>query len=178
MKTAQARRAVPASQIVVRCEVDECPDYSYLGEYTDEWPDGADLRRGSAFRQASVGYRELRFFVPAISVQEHRAGLSSLGYSKGHAEELAREYCRQDHQRAERAARGDWCQVGIFAEVSLTDGHGTTRYQSGGLWGVESDAGDYLRTVAAEELADLRHQLQADGVAVIEDGGPDMGDLA
>lgn len=65
--------------------------------------------------------------------------------------------------------------IGIvaYAEVSYPmDDQGNRRcetFQSGGLWGIESDSGDYLNEVMAEELSDLRDHLKHFGV-VASDG--------
>lgn len=76
-------------------EMDEDPDTSYLGRFTDSWEPGA-----VANPEAHYSWRTLRWFVPEITYDEHRHGLSSLGFSRGVSDALARRYVRQDMDAA------------------------------------------------------------------------------
>ncbi len=81
------------------------------------------------------------------------------------------KYGLQDWKRAEGLNKGDWHYIGIVAEavVSYPINGGSRRLEtlsSGGLWGIESDAGDYLDTVKQEELDDLKRHLKEFGVDV------------
>ena len=71
--------------------------------------------------------------------------------------------------RKEAFQRGDFSFVGVRAEAEiLVDGIPQT-IVSGGLWGLESDAGDaYLKEVAGEEYNDLRRILKTLGVPTSE----------
>jgi len=71
--------------------------------------------------------------------------------------------------RKEAFRRGDFSFVGVRAEAEITvDGISQT-IVSGGLWGVESDAGDeYIKEVAGEEYTDLRRILKTLGVPTSE----------
>ena len=74
-------------------------------------------------------------------------------------------------QRAAKAARADferlrdWCldrwqYVGVV--VTRLDRHGNPmRHERDSLWGIESDAGDYLETVAAELAANINAERRA-----------------
>jgi hypothetical protein len=146
---------------------DEDADTSYLGTFTDEQPDSDDLQRGSAFerRQASSG--EYHYFVPAISVEEHRQALHDQGYSKGKAETMARQYCRRDWDRMEQLAEGHWSVIGIVAEATLhhLDSDGNLQHvetvRSSGLWGVESDSPiGHLAEIELEQKEELRQLLE------------------
>lgn len=159
-------------EIKIKVHIDEHPDTSWLGEYTDEYPGDDELKRGSAFeRNVSRGF-DFKYFVPANSVQDHRKGLSRMGYSRSQAEDMAREYCRQDYARMEALSSGQWHFIGIQAEARVSYGtnpNGTDRrlewFTSGGLWGIESDSNiDYLLEVANDEFADLREHLETFGV--------------
>ena len=135
--------------IVIRQILDECPDTSHLGEFTGIHPGGNALKRGSVFEHDKGNNRTLDFFVPMMSVEEHRQGLVKIGYSKGVAEELARSYCKADYERMLALDRGEWCYLGIMAKavVSIPCNGNSRRLEtltSGGLWGIESDSGDYL----------------------------------
>ena len=67
---------------------------------------------------------------------------------------------------------GDWYYVGVIARATIHIPIGGNSFrimevESSGLWGIESDAGEYLNEVYAEEKAELMHQLKTlgDGIA-------------
>lgn len=146
--------------ITVKAVVDESPDTSWLGEYTDSPDDWAICRHCGEYLALvddeheipRVG-RKYRFFRP---------------YSAGEKEGTTeyQEYGYRDYKRMEGLGRGDWCFIGIMAEATVSTESGRTEtLTSGGLWGIESDAGkDYLDSVTDEELADLRSHLESFGV--------------
>ena len=79
------------------------------------------------------------------------------------------KYGMQDFKRMEGLTRGDWYFIGIVAEAVVeyeTNAYGMPvsyrleTFTSSGLWGVESDAGDYLDEVEKDELADLKRHLE------------------
>jgi len=71
--------------------------------------------------------------------------------------------------RKEAFQRGDFSFVGIRAEAEITVDGILQTIVSGGLWGVESDAGDpYIAEVAGEEYTDLRRILKTLGVPTSE----------
>jgi hypothetical protein len=93
---------------------------------------------------------------------------------KGESPENIRKYVRQDYERMERLARGDWGFIGIRAEAEIAisdDPHKRTNttwtlqeITSGGLWGIESDSDkSYLAEIETEQLSELREQLRALG---------------
>lgn len=57
-----------------------------------------------------------------------------------------------DFDRLRRWCAGHWCYVGVVVELCDDEGETVGGY-SASLWGIESDAGDYLEEVA-RELAD------------------------
>lgn len=65
---------------------------------------------------------------------------------------------------------GEWYFVGIKAKAVVSWKVGTNgdrrleTLTSGGLWGIESDSGEYLKEVAQEEVADLKSVLETFGV--------------
>ena len=79
-------------------------------------------------------------------------------------------YGMQDYERMEGLNNGDWCFIGIIAEATVKypiNNNGSYRletFTSGGLWGIESDSGDYLDTVASEQIADLKKHLAVFGI--------------
>lgn len=153
-------------------EVDCNPELSWIGRYSYMRPDEDLLRRGSAFFRRNAGRHEMEYFIPAISVSEHRDSLKKAGYSKGVAEEMARQYCREDYQRMESYNRGDWNMVGVKAAITLririSKGNWILqRIESPGIWGIESDAGEiYLDEIYQEECSVLMSMLQEMGIRV------------
>lgn len=140
--------------------VDEIPDTSCIGEYTDTWSEWAICRCCGEYLEncddehtCPTKGREYLFFKP---------------YAGGEKEgtEDYQKYGKQDYDRMEGLNRGDWCFIGIYAvaEVSYQTGSSGERrietLQSGGLWGIESDSGDYLEEVDKEELTSLREHLE------------------
>jgi hypothetical protein len=151
--------------ITIRHVIDNDADTSMLGAYTDKY-------ENHAIKRHNIGRHEYKYFVPGMTYQDHWDGLHKMGYSKGNCDTLARQYNQQDYQRMERLNRGDWCYMGIeaVAEIHVPSGIGYSQIQhieSGGLWGIESDAGnDYIKEIEAEEIADLKRQLQAFGISI------------
>ena len=71
--------------------------------------------------------------------------------------------------RKEAFQRGDFSFVGVRAEAEITVDGITQTIVSGGLWGIESDAGDeYIKEVGGEEYTDLRRILKTLGVPTSE----------
>lgn len=82
-------------------------------------------------------------------------------------EALNEKYRTEDYQRYEAFNDGEWHCVGVIAkaEIRNPDTHVTQTVRSGGLWGVESDAGDYIKDeVGPEQLRELRTELMAMGI--------------
>jgi len=71
-------------------------------------------------------------------------------------------YGKQDFKRMTGLNNQSWYYVGIVAKAEIKTTTGTIQtIRSGGLWGIESDAGDYLEQVAQEQLTELRAELTA-----------------
>ena len=55
--------------------------------------------------------------------------------------------------------------IGVIAKCEIVIGSTVQIIRSGGLWGIESDAGrEYLESVAVDELGELHDQLTALGI--------------
>lgn len=103
---------------------------------------------------------EYRYFNPSFNYVDKHGKLVD-----GNTPDEVRKYVRQDYERMEDLNRGGWYFVGVAAEaqIQLTYFGPFQDISSGGLWGIESDSGDYFKEVEAEQLSELRQQLHALG---------------
>src|SRR5882672_11238708 len=86
------------------------------------------------------------------------------------------ELCEAADARFKGWRDGDWYFIGVAARahISIPIGGGSFRtitIDSGGLWGIESDAGDYLDEVFEEEKASLLAELATLGKWAAEQKG-------
>ena len=96
--------------------------------------------------------REYRFFLPYAGGEKY----PSRDYKK---------YGLQDLELQKGLERGDWFFMGVSVEarIQLT-GDLVQKISSGGLWGIESNAGEeHLTQVEGEERNQLRDELKAIG---------------
>lgn len=137
-------------------KVDEDPDTSFIGEYTDEHDPfhfDRDERKMLKTLERDPDYlvppkgREYRFFKP------YAAGM------KPGTPRYVR-YGKQDLARMEGLSRGDWWFISIRAVATVQlSGLVDQEITSGGLWCIESNDTDYHKEVAREELGWLRKEL-------------------
>lgn len=139
------RGSINPCEFTAHFKVEEYPDVSHLGEYSDKLkPGGIDLRERGDWSPGTYKYFNVGTGDPA--------------------------YIEQDYKRMRRFDRGDWHMMGIWVEATATarneDGEWVTKeFKSGGIWGVESDSDyDYLQELIAEELSDIENQLAAEGI--------------
>jgi hypothetical protein len=134
--------------VKVNRDVDDQPDLSHLGEYSNK-PGDADKTIDRGERS-----RECRYFIATLS-----------GDETGNPDSV-----RQDYERMEAYNNQKWCMIGISASADVVlAGQTVQRIRSAGLWGVESDSdGAYLAEVESEQLDELREQLEALGFSTIE----------
>lgn len=143
--------------VKIEHKLDENPDTSHLGEYSNKATSRFSLDRQE---HGVWSNREYRYFNPSSNYvtkeDKLRDGLNGLNVER---------YVQQDFSRMESLNRGDWHYIGIIAkaEVWNPETKVTQVVRSGGLWGVESDSGDYLNDIANDELANLRTELLALG---------------
>lgn len=85
----------------------------------------------------------------------------------------AEERARYEAADAERLADygSGWHMLGVIARARVFIPAGGTSFrvltlESAGLWGIESDSGDYLREVYVEQKAELMAELQTLGAAL------------
>jgi hypothetical protein len=161
--------------------VDDWPDTSYLGRYSDkaetEWAidrqERGDWGRGE-YRYWNPGANH----IPPGDVKSwtHVSDSAIAEACKRNGVDLRQErdeairlldlhYIEEDCERCESLNRGNWCYLGIIAKAKVVLADGVVQaIRSGGLWGIESDSGeDYLSGVEKDELANLRKQLEAVG---------------
>lgn len=141
-------RKVKILSVTIQHKVDDSPDKSWIGKYSNAA--GDDDKTIDREERGDAGRGEYRYFIAANSGEE-----------TGNAASV-----EEDYKRMESYNRGDWCFYGIIAKAQVQLARHSTiqTIRSGGLWGVESDSGDdYLNEVADEELAHLRGELEAIG---------------
>lgn len=124
-------------------------------------PDGEDWQIGQCYvadcdcedfdRVEIERGREYRYFNPA-------------NIDKTISDEEQRKYAMQDYERMTDLNNDGWCFVGVRADARIQlNGDLVQKITSGGLWGIESDSGDYFKEVENEQLDELRDQLHAIG---------------
>lgn len=79
----------------------------------------------------------------------HRATMSARAYAAGAAE--------QDFQRIRAWCNDQWSYVGVVVE--LLDDYGDATGETESLWGIESDANDYLEETAHELAGEILHRV-------------------
>ena len=147
--------------VQIEHDTDDCPDFSTLGEYTDKQEPWYLIAVGEHKGKfiAELGEddelpekgRNYRYFAPA----ENGETPGSEDYKK---------YARQDFERMEAYNRQEWGYVGVIAKARIVSPQNVIQtIHSGGLWGIESDAGDYFKEVENDQLHSLKQELLALG---------------
>jgi len=136
---------VQIRRVYVKTMIDENPDLSHLGKYSDtpgpyaiDREERGDMRRG-----------EFRYWNPAMTAEE-----------TGNPDSVEQDYKRHE-------AYGDdlWQAMGIRACAEVVAGDTTQTICSAGLWGIESDSEPtYFTGVAEEQLEELYTILQDFGI--------------
>ena len=83
---------------------------------------------------------------------------------EGTKDTLARRYVSQDYERMEAGLHGQWWPEFVYAVARVSVSGTVQTIRSGGIGGVESDAGEYRTEIAREELDALRETLREMGV--------------
>lgn len=132
--------------LAARCQVDEYPDLSYLGEYSNTWKEDAIDRKETGDWVRG----ELRYFIPTQA-----------------------ECAKEDYSRMESFNRGDWCMLYVYVEAEFQTELGTatksdtyhklSTIRSGGICGIESDSTkEFLWDEILEmEFQQIREELDA-----------------
>lgn len=142
-------------EVKIEQVLDEDPDLSFLGEYSNTEQEGAieTGREGSYFR----------YFIPAMTGEE-----------TGNPDSP-----QEDYERMEAYNRGEWHSMGIraSARIAINPGRPASQTQysvleditTPGIWGVESDSGeDYVTELGGEQLEELKDLLGELGFAAAE----------
>lgn len=133
---------IKVQKITIKHIIDESPDLSYLGEFSN-----------------TAGNYAI----------EHNGERGTYPYFNADNVENM-EDAQQNYDRMMQFEKGDVYCIGIkaIAEVHTSENGNTwliNHIESGGLWGIESDSdAEYLREVEQDELHELRKTLKAFGL--------------
>ncbi len=143
-------------KITIKRMIDESPDTSWLGEYSQR-----STSEFSIYRDSAIGRNEYRYFNPSFNYVDNNGQVLP-----EYTAEQVRKYVRQDYERMESLNRGDWCFIGVVAEAEVWNPKTQVvqKIHSGGLWGIESDSEEgYIKEEENNQLAELRTELLAYG---------------
>ncbi len=161
--------------IAIRHTIDDNPDTSWLGEFTDDLEPGVIVRDYGEFYEKLPAEMERDFdgkFVGKGEPEVPPRGREYRGfrpYASGEkvGTKAYYKYGMHDHKRMEGLNNGDWSFIGIIAEAIISypciHGFDSSRLEtltSGGLCGIESDSGIYLEEIEQEQLMDLKEHLK------------------
>ncbi len=168
-------------EVKIKHMVDESPDTSWLGEYSDTPETDFAIDRATDMFFGDIdsdeneqGFhpRQYRYFNPG-SVEKFDPSATWIPASetdkKAYWNKAMRSNAQQDYNRMEAYGRGEFGFLGIMATADIAvptaPGNATVQHiTSGGLWGVESDSGDtYLTEIEQEQVSELKEQLTALG---------------
>lgn len=127
-------------KIYLKTPIDDCPDLSWIGEFSDKPKEGAIDHR----EKSHEGFRVFQYFNPANP-----------------------EYADQEYKRMMQIENGDVHFIGVLACANTrisTDGGKTWichKIETPGIWGIESDsAPTYLESLMAEQYEILTDMLK------------------
>ncbi len=150
-------------KVTVKTMLDEDPDTSWLGEYTD------DLEPGVIVREAREYYEKLpEDYESPLRGREFRGFRPYAGGEEPGTQDYYR-YGRQDFERMESLAKGNWHFIGVKAQAEVLSSQNGKEWlvnhlSSGGLWGIESDSGEsYLDEVKRGQMEELKTTLKEYG---------------
>ncbi len=160
--------AVNGFTVTARLEADDCGDCPWDREEghgpVSEWTT-RDKRPGE--RVLVTDRHSKRYYdVQGAMAVAKRDGWDAKPYGVGTAGERAARAVEADYERLRRWCADDWAYVGVVLTVSK--GGVELSNHASSLWGIESDAGDYLAEVANELLAEAVEQGRELAKAVCE----------
>mgnify|MGYP001563591920 CR=1 FL=1 len=171
---------IKIDKIIIKHMIDTNPDTSFLGEYTDTLQPGVIVRDLGEFYEKLPAPMERDIDGKFIGKgepdnlpsrgREYRGFIPYAGGEKQGTKNYYR-YGIQDFKRITELEKGYFSFIGIAAEAVVKypvfgDSFRLETLSSAGLWGIESDSGDYLKEVKRDELASLKKHLETFGVDV------------
>jgi len=154
------------ARITLRHELDDNPSLDYLGEWSDEYQEGAiphsdDPNHYKYFISCNHGtYKEENW--DHVSDDDKQKVIDEYGS----LQKAEKAYARQDYERRCDFMKGKVYYIGISAEAEIhtsEDGKNwlINEISGGGLWGIESDSDEsYPNEVEQEQLDALRIVLK------------------
>lgn len=141
-------------KITLKHIIETQPDLSYLGIFSNTPADVCIDRQ----KRGDLRAGEYRYF--------------NLGCGDA-------EYIEQDYERMTAYNNQQWFSMGIKAVAGVSYlVHGNNRrlepLTSGGLWGIESDSGDYIEEMDNEQLDDLRQHLEQFGITCSDEAWSEL----
>lgn len=128
------------------------------GQFTDTWEEGA-VKNPYWVRS---GHNTFQYFIPEVSIADHRKALQAMGYSRSQAQELAEYYVREDARIAADPAMAGYGVYGVTVTVCKNG----IELGEDSCWGIELDDPDdcHLDEVAQEcldaALSEAKKNLQ------------------
>jgi hypothetical protein len=146
--------------VKVYTELDENPDTSYLGEYTDKLEDGVIVREGDKPGEFYEDLTEEEIENIPRRGREFRGFKPYAGGEKVGSKDY-KKYGLQDYKRMEELSAGDWNYIGIIAVASregIELGHAS-------VWGFESDGGqawleEEAKNIGEDALSEAKKNLK------------------
>lgn len=158
-------------QFEVTFKVDEYPDLSWIGEYTDRYTDGAI---NTFTMQGYVDHSKYKYFVACQSFSERLSGLRKYHLSERTARIAAAKELLDDYKLYESYNNGEWYMQGVIVTAYL-DG---VKVDSNSLWGVESNAGDeFMQEIVDDLVSQIMYELSDKG-SELEQQANNLSDVA
>lgn len=148
---------IKIDSIIVEHKIDDSPDTSFIGEYTNDLDDGVIVRQYDKFYEdlteqerdeINIRSREYTGFEPY-------AGGEKVGTKE------YKEYGMQDYERMEKINNGSVWFIGIIAKAIIVVNGIKQCITSGGLWGIESDDKGGTEEYEKDQIEDVEEQLKA-----------------
>jgi hypothetical protein len=151
----------PRIGLKFRIEIDDCPDYSWLGDiHAVRSRDDFDPPTGYPAEFVS-GYRDSYWLVGSRPTREVAAEYAKLGYARHRAWTKAKAAAEEDMTRLRRLVNDDWCFVYIVVAATVNG----VEVASAGMGGIESDSGtDYFEEV----IRDSAYEAEAEAAEWID----------
>lgn len=144
-------QTIDGVRIVTTIEPDDCNPPPWENEDghgpVSDWTTRSK-RAGELVLNRDRGSFRYYDFAAAVALAR-RDGWGEEGRTAG---ERAAHAAQADYDRLRRWCNDDWSYVGVIVTAYAEDGR---KLDSSSLWGIESDAGDYLAEVAKELTEEL-----------------------